>query len=285
MITKNPVLWLIYPLLMAAAILPAAAQTSANSPGSGGKFSDDQEKLAYAIGVNTAMNLIPTLNRIELDVDTNAIMKGFADQLAGHATLTIDEESNILTKFEHGLEDVLAAKHQKEGDAFRAKYKAEPGVTVTASGLMYKVLTNGTGPVPTTNDTVNFDYSGGLVDGKEFDSSAKHGKAVEVPVTHLIPGWSQALLMMPAGSTWELVVPPELAYGIHGRPPVIGPKETLVFQVTLHDFHPTAIDNAASPASSIVKVPSIDEYNKGAQPEMISAEEARKMQLTNAINK
>lgn len=119
------------------------------------------------------------------------------------------------------------------GEAFLEANKKKPGVVTTANGLQYKVITEGKGAKPTLNDVVTVHYAGTLVDGKEFDSSYKRGEPATFPVSGVIAGWTEALQLMPAGSTWELYIPAKLAYGDQGAPPVIGPNETLIFKVQL----------------------------------------------------
>jgi len=119
------------------------------------------------------------------------------------------------------------------GEAYLEKNKAKKGVVTLPDGLQYKVLTEGKGEKPGLNDTVTVHYAGTLVDGKEFDSSYKRGEPATFPVSGVIPGWTEALQLMPVGSTWELVIPAKLAYGDQGAPPVIGPNETLIFKVQL----------------------------------------------------
>lgn len=122
---------------------------------------------------------------------------------------------------------------QNPGAAFLAANKLKPGVVTLSDGLQYKVIKEGTGPMPTDTDTVVVDYSGKLIDGTEFDSSYKRGQPATFPVNGVIPGWTEALKLMKAGSTWELYIPADLAYGVQGAPPVIGPNQTLIFQVHL----------------------------------------------------
>jgi FKBP-type peptidyl-prolyl cis-trans isomerase len=105
-------------------------------------------------------------------------------------------------------------------------------VKTTASGLQYKVITEGKGDKPKASDTVVVNYKGTLVDGTEFDSSYKRGEPATFPVNQVIPGWTEALQMMPVGSKWELAIPPALAYG-ENAPPEIGPNQALVFEVEL----------------------------------------------------
>src|SRR5260370_11016395 len=117
-------------------------------------------------------------------------------------------------------------KNRKEGEAFLAENKKKDGVKNTPSGLQYKVITMGTGPKPTTNDTVVTHYRGTLIDGSEFDSSYKRGEPATFPVTRVIKGWTEPLQLMPVGSKWQLFIPSQLAYAPSGLPS-IPPTSTL----------------------------------------------------------
>jgi FKBP-type peptidyl-prolyl cis-trans isomerase len=125
-----------------------------------------------------------------------------------------------------------ADANKKEGEAFLAGNKGKEGVVALPSGLQYKILKQGAGPKPTTTDSVSCNYRGTFINGTEFDSSYKSGQPVSFPVTGVIKGWTEALQLMPVGSKWQLVIPPDLAYGEAGRPG-IGPSSTLVFEVEL----------------------------------------------------
>ena len=128
-----------------------------------------------------------------------------------------------------------AEKNKMDGNAFLAANKSKPGVVTLPDGLQYKIITEGKGAQPTANDIVTVHYSGTLIDGTEFDSSYKRGEPTSFPVNGVIPGWVEALQLMKVGSTWELFIPSNLAYGEQGMPPVIGPNQTLIFKVTLLD--------------------------------------------------
>jgi FKBP-type peptidyl-prolyl cis-trans isomerase len=106
-------------------------------------------------------------------------------------------------------------------------------VTVTPSGLQYEVLTHGTGATPVATDTVVVHYTGKLIDGTVFDSSEERGEPATFGVTQVIAGWVEALQLMQAGSKWRLYIPGDLAYGPQGAGGVIGPNQTLIFDVTL----------------------------------------------------
>src|SRR5260221_10678406 len=113
--------------------------------------------------------------------------------------------------------------------SYLAENKNKEGVKTTPSGLQYKVITAGTGKVPTTGDTVVTQYRGTFIDGKEFDSSYKRGEPFVTAVTSVIKGWTEALTMMPVGSKWQLFIPPDLAYG-PGKGS-IPPNATLLFDM------------------------------------------------------
>ena len=119
--------------------------------------------------------------------------------------------------------------------AFLTQISSQEGVVTTESGLRYKVLQAGTGVKPTATNTVTVNYEGRLVNGTVFDSSYQRGTPARFGVSDVIAGWTEALQLMSAGSTWELYIPPELAYGARGVPGVIPPNAVLVFKVELID--------------------------------------------------
>ena len=119
------------------------------------------------------------------------------------------------------------------GRAFLAENGNRAGVVTTASGLQYEVLTSGDGLTPGPTDRVTTHYHGTLIDGRVFDSSMQRGEPIEFPVNGVISGWTEALQLMRVGDRWKLYIPPELAYGKRGAGGVIGPDETLIFEVEL----------------------------------------------------
>jgi len=130
----------------------------------------------------------------------------------------------------------ISEKNQSAGIAFLEANKTKPEVVTLADGLQYKILVEGKGPKPTKTDAVVVHYAGKLIDGTEFDSSYKRGEPASFPVGAVIPGWVEALQLMPVGSTWELYIPSQLAYGTYGAPPLIGPNSVLIFKVELIDI-------------------------------------------------
>lgn len=130
-----------------------------------------------------------------------------------------------------------------EGEAFLANNATQEGVQTTASGLQYKVITEGTGARPTASDTVTVNYVGTLIDGTEFDSS---GSPITFPLNQVIAGWTEGLQLMTVGSTYMFYIPADLAYGAAGRPPVIPGNSVLVFQVELLDIPSQATEEPTS---------------------------------------
>jgi FKBP-type peptidyl-prolyl cis-trans isomerase FklB len=198
----------------------------------------EKDKTSYAIG----MNIGKSVSKNSMDVDPAIVARGIKDALAGGKTLLTDDEAKaVMTTFQTEMrkkvEDKMqetAAANKKEGDAFLAANKGKAGVITLPSGLQYKIITEASGPKPTAQDTVECNYKGTLLDGTEFDSTAKHGgKPATFPVGGVIKGWTEALQLMPVGSKWQLFIPGDLAYGQRGAGGVIGPNATLVFEVEL----------------------------------------------------
>jgi FKBP-type peptidyl-prolyl cis-trans isomerase len=201
-----------------------------------------KDKASYAIG----QNIGKAMKKDAVEIDPNILARGIKDAVTGaKPALTDQEEQEALQAFQIEMKAKMEAKaaaagaaNKQAGDSFQAANKTKPGVTTTATGLQYKVVTPGTGPKPSASDTVICQYRGTLIDGKEFDSSYKRGQPAQFPVTGVIKGWTEALEMMPVGSKWQLVLPPSLAYGDRGAGPDIGPNSTLVFEVELVGIAP-----------------------------------------------
>ena len=204
-------------------------------------FKTQKEKLSYAIGLTVGRGLTSNLNRDSVDVDTDTLMQGIKDGLAGGKALMPDEEAKAaISALQADLRKKQAEKMQqlreankKDGDAFLAANKTKEGVVTLPSGLQYKILTRGTGPKPAATDSVVCNYKGTLIDGTEFDSSYKRGQPATFPVGRVIKGWTEALQLMPVGSKWQLFIPADLAYGPSGNGPTIGPNATLIFEIEL----------------------------------------------------
>jgi FKBP-type peptidyl-prolyl cis-trans isomerase FklB len=211
----------------------------------------EKDKTSYAIG----MNIGKSVSKNSVEIDPNIVARGIKDSIAGSKTLLTDDEAKTVmaafqTEMRKKVEDKMqeeGAKNKKEGGAFLDANKTKDGVVTLPSGLQYKVLTQGSGPKPTAQDTVECNYKGTLIDGTEFDSTAKHGgKPATFPVSGVIKGWTEALQLMPVGSNWQLFIPGDLAYGQRGAGGVIGPNATLIFEVELLSIQPKPA--AAAPA-------------------------------------
>ncbi len=126
-----------------------------------------------------------------------------------------------------------AEANKVTGQSFLDENSKKEGVITTDSGLQYEIITEGSGPKPSQNDTVITHYHGSLIDGSVFDSSVDRGEPAEFPVNGVIQGWIEALQLMPVGSKWRLTIPSDLAYGDQGSAPVIGPGATLIFDIEL----------------------------------------------------
>ncbi len=218
---------------------PAAQTGSATTSGSaaGSPYTTDKQKASYAIG----QNIGNSLKHDQLDVDPNIVAQGLKDSMTG-ATSKISEadmQAAMNTLRTEAIAHRQAEQQQagevnkKAGDAFLAANKTKEGVVTLPDGLQYKILKEGTGPKPKASDTVTVNYRGTLLDGTEFDSSAKHGEAATLGVGQVIKGWTEALQLMPVGSKWQLYIPSNLAYGAQGAGGVIGPDSTLIFDVEL----------------------------------------------------
>lgn len=195
----------------------------------------NQDKRSYAIGANVAKNI----KLQEVSVDPALVSQGVLDELSGKSLLSDAELGAIMQQLQGEVRQKMMARHEKDaavnkqrGEAFLEENKKKEGVKTLPGGVQYKVLTAGTGKKPTDADTVTCNYRGSLVDGKVFDAS-QPGKPVAFKVSQVIPGWQAALKQMPVGSKWQLVIPPDQAYGERGAGNAIGPNETLFFEVEL----------------------------------------------------
>jgi FKBP-type peptidyl-prolyl cis-trans isomerase FklB len=253
-------------------------------------LSDDKLRTSYAIG----MMLGGSWKQAGIEVDDATVLRGLKDVQTGGATLMTEQEmGETLSQLRQELSakaekmrQEMAETNKQAGDAFLAENKEKPGVVTLPDGLQYKIIREGTGPMPTADDTVTVSYVGTLINGTKFDSSDK----AQFRVGGVIRGWSEAIARMKVGSQWQLFIPPDLAYGLYGRPPRIGPDSVLIFTVTLlsidHPNPPAGDTTHSKPLTSdIIMVPSAEEIKKGAKVKIIKPEDLQqaeqKTQTTN----
>jgi len=167
-------------------------------------------------------------------IDVNVVMQGLRDSLDGaESAVSQDDFRASMERLRAQAQEENLAANASEGEAFLTANAEREGVVVLPSGLQYEVLTIGDGPKPSAEDKVTTHYTGTLITGEVFDSSVERGEPATFPLNGVIPGWTEALQLMPVGSKWRLFVPPELAYGDRAVGGVITPGSTLIFEVEL----------------------------------------------------
>ncbi|MEY4747815.1 MAG: hypothetical protein RIQ60_29 [Pseudomonadota bacterium] len=209
---------------------PAAAEAGASAP-----LVELKDKISYSTGVTTARQLLK--NGVQFDLEL--LIQGLRDTVAGNNLRLTEKDLKLsqqslqadISRRMSGERQVRGVKARETGLMFQNEFKAKPGVTVLPGNLMYRVIKEGNGQKPNELGTVVVKYRGTLVDGTEFDATPE-GKTATIKLTDVITGWREAIKRMPAGSQWEVVIPPTLAYATRGTGN-IGPNETLVFNIEL----------------------------------------------------
>ena len=222
---------------------------------------DIKDKRSYSIGFNIGKNISAGMKQEDVDVNPAVLAAGIQDAFEtstpgkpGDTTnvakqlMTEAEMQSVMADFQKEMQaktqekeakadaeaKVIGDQNIKEGADFLAANKTKEGVKTTASGLQYKIISHGKGTQsPKSTDTVTVNYRGTLINGTEFDSSAKQGKPVTFPVGQVIPGWTEVLQLMKEGDKFQVFIPSSLAYGEHSPSPDIGPNSTLIFDIEL----------------------------------------------------
>ncbi len=203
-----------------------------------------KDKISYAIGMDIGKNF----KRQSIEIEPVVVARGMTDALAGTPPMLTEEQiKETMMAFQQEMmakqqtqagqkqEEASGAgkKNAEDGEKFLAENVKKEGVKTTESGLQYTVVSPGKGKTPKATDTVKVHYKGPLIDGTVFDSSIDRGEPVEFPVNGVIPGWTEALLLMKEGAKYKLFIPAKLAYGERGAGEKIGPNSTLIFDVEL----------------------------------------------------
>lgn len=209
------------------------AASLASMPLTAAELNTDKQKFSYALGGQIGNNV----KQQGVEVDTDAFVEGMRDVLNdAEMQLTPEQMQQAAQSYQKTLQaerDAKGGDNAKVGNEFRARNKTAEGVKETASGIQYKVLETGSGKQPSPESLVTVHYRGTLINGEEFDSSYSRGEPASFQVDQVIKGWQEILPMMKEGGKWQIVIPPDLAYGDRGAGASIGPNETLVFDVEL----------------------------------------------------
>jgi FKBP-type peptidyl-prolyl cis-trans isomerase FklB len=201
-----------------------------------GKITTTVDSVSYGIGATIGRNL----KKDGLDsIDVDLLSRGIREVFEGKdLALTPEAAQAVIQNYVQGIQSKKSEASVAAGKKFLEENSKKAGVITLPSGLQYTVLKEGTGPKPTAEDKVTTHYHGTLVNGKVFDSSVERGQPVSFAVNGVIPGWTEALQLMPVGSKWKLFIPSNLAYGERGAGGDIGPNETLIFEVELISIDP-----------------------------------------------
>ena len=197
----------------------------------------EEQKISYALG----MNIMGNLAELPIDIDVKSVIAAINDVSAEKETaLKVEEYHQYMQKFQQMVQQAgqqavakAAESNKKAGAEFLAENAKKEGVKVTASGLQYRVITEGSGNKPVASSKVKVHYTGKLLDGTVFDSSVQRGEPIDFALNQVIPGWTEGVQLMTPGSKYEFYIPSNLAYGDRGAGNAIPPGAALIFEVEL----------------------------------------------------
>ncbi|MFU8876738.1 MAG: FKBP-type peptidyl-prolyl cis-trans isomerase [Wenzhouxiangellaceae bacterium] len=212
-------------LLVAVVAAPVLAQD----------FESDEGKLGYALGFEFGAEVR------QWDLDIEATIQAIRDASAGTDPRVAPQEmQQVLTAFNERVRaqrmeefQRLAEENQARADEFLAQNRGRTGIVALPSGVQYRVIEEGNGSRPSPTDTVTIHFRGAKVDGREFESTFASGRPISFQIDSVLEGWQEILPLMREGATWQVFLPPELAFGMRGDPPLIGPNEALRFDIEL----------------------------------------------------
>ncbi|MDR2469982.1 MAG: FKBP-type peptidyl-prolyl cis-trans isomerase [Tannerella sp.] len=238
--------WLIAAVVMSGITACRTTQTTvASSTSSAPQLASALDSVCYAIGVSYGAGLGANLKTFPGgEANFSALETGFLQAIKGDSTLLNAEAAQAFIQsyfMELQRKDGESAKETEK--VFLEENKTKEGVVTTESGLQYKILTLGNGPIPVPEEQVKVHYTGKLLDGKVFDSSVERGEPVVFGVTQVIPGWTEALQLMPVGSKFQVWIPSALAYGEQGMGQAIKPNSLLEFEIELLEIVETPANN------------------------------------------
>lgn len=225
-------------LVYATALVLTVGAAGCQNTGKKGEvtLTSRNDSVSYALGVligeqnKQTMKSAPGVDQLDKSILIAAFEKAF---LGDSVQIKPENANAALQKFFAEVSKAEGDKNLKEGEDFLAANKSKAGVVTLPSGLQYEIIKEGNGSKPTAEDQVKCHYHGTTIDGKVFDSSVEGGEPATFPVNRVIPGWTEALQLMPVGSKWKLYIPAALAYGERGAGQDIKPNSALIFEVEL----------------------------------------------------
>jgi FKBP-type peptidyl-prolyl cis-trans isomerase len=195
------------------------------------KNADDKARLSYAFGMIIGSQL--GMGQVDIEFDYNAFSEGLKATVEGSEPKISEQEAmELIEAALYRAEEKQSSGNKTAEDEFLSANGQRQEVKTTASGLQYEIIQSADGEKPASNSVVRVNYTGTFLDGRPFDSSSEEGGAY-VPLEHVIPGWSEGLMMMSPGSIYRLYIPSKLAYGKDGIQGVIPAYSTLIFMVEL----------------------------------------------------
>jgi FKBP-type peptidyl-prolyl cis-trans isomerase FklB len=226
--------------LLAGSVLMSSCEQNKMSEAN---LTNEKDSLSYTIG----LNLGESFSQSDIkDINYEMLIKGMKDQMdtSGTPMIELKDAEAYIQSVMMKRQEAKSEVDKKAGVEFLAANKSKEGVQTTASGLQYKVISEGTGPKPKATDMVTVHYHGTLVDGTVFDSSVDRGEPATFGLNQVIPGWTEGLQLMNMGGKYQFYIPQELGYGARGQGK-IKPYSTLIFDVELIN-----IDSSATPGGA-----------------------------------
>lgn len=218
-------------LITGTAILGLTSCQAQKDESKKNSLTTQMDSVGYGIGISIGQNL---KKDNLMDIDAELIASGIKAVFKNDTSLMKPAQAQlVIQRFMQENAQKKGTANLEKGKKFMEDNGKKEGVVTLPSGLQYQIIKAGTGSKPSAADKVTVHYHGTLIDGKVFDSSVQRGQPAQFPVNQVIPGWTEALQLMPVGSKWKLWIPANLAYGERSPGGVIGPNETLVFDVEL----------------------------------------------------